>query len=354
MKKYILISSGIIIFILLIIILIVNSSGSKPYREHNTAKRSLEESGQNYVKWEDRIYLQNQYVHENNKTYLDVCGFCNCKKCWDTGNAKDSNCRAENHFPCDAGCMCGRGSPYNPFDVSTAVETNPRNNSQTTTWIFGKKSSSNTSHTDYIVYGDLVYVLSWARCGESGVKDRDGNELPYFGYIETCGSCIGSQFRIGNGEDDHGKQVYGCACRLDQNVFDVRLTRNVVLGENDREPPSVDSEVWKIISATGIPEGRFVEYDADIYLENQDGSQPLGRDGESKTFLDACGSCDGNIGFFAGFGFACAGDSRSGHENNRCLDKKKLDVSTSYTPTRDGKSGTWKIIKSDDPDDICN
>ena len=326
-KPSILIVYGIIILIV-IIILVVCFCNSKTSREHTatwspagaTAKRRLGESGPNYVQWGNRVHLQNQSINYlGNRTYLDVCRSCNCQ----CGNSDGSCAKGLNNI-CDSGCLCGKsqapGAPPKQ-DVSTVDVSIAETDGDSWTWTFGKQSSKNLMYPDYIVYGDLIHVYSaWEEWYP-----------PEIGYLEACGSCIGA------GEKNAwraywGTPRYGCACKENQNVYDVRI--------ESETPRGVRSEIWKIISATGIPEGKFIEYNADIYLENQ---MEVLESQMAKTFLDACGGCNNEDKVSSTL--KCAGPSGS-----RCRANSRLDVSTSYTPTREKGSGTWRIIKADEED----
>jgi len=266
-----LIISGFVIFIVVVIILIDNFGNSETYRERNTAKRKLEEFGLNYVKWGDEIHLQNQNITvTGDKTYLDVCGRCG------TG----TKC---------TGCSGGT----NLSDVSTNPTSSRDNKSGTWKFDIITTEQAFRDNPDYIIYGDIVHVHSLAG-----------------GYLDACGFC-----------GDNDKR---CACLYNQNVYDVIVN-------SDPERDERGTGTWKIISAIGIPEGKFIEYGADIYLENQliDETRKLG-----PTFLDVCGKCDRG-----GRGRKCAGSS--------CVRSNRGDVTTSHTPTRVEGSGTWKIEKAD-------
>jgi len=331
MKKYILISSGIIIFILLII-LIVNSSGSKPYREHNTAKRSLEESGQNYVKWEENIHLLNQA--SSGQTYLDACGRCNCTCGTHALHTPERTCsyKCQSDTPddgcaggaiCDAGCMCGRADQFLKRDVSS--DPSPTRDGNSGTWKFIKESSTNQDFPEYIVYGDLVHI---------------GSLFATKGWLEACGTCVGSPGSVeqggitgpGSGNSGH---YFGCACVDNQNVFDVSTSNpeGAPCGGDPICSADENTKIWKILSVNGIPEGDFVEYGADIYLENQ--LVVITSRDQNKTFLNVCEKCNQERK-----GFKCAGTEQT----SDCNASSRFDVSTSYLPNRDLKSGIWRII----------
>lgn len=270
----------VIIIFIAIIILVLNFvkpsfegsfGGSETYREH-TAKRRLGESGSKYVKWGDKIHLQNQQQNG----YLDVCGKC-------SDNAK---------------CSC---PDSNKQDVATDPSETRDNKSGT--WEFEKDNSNNIDYPEYIVYGDLVNVYSMHQKGNrpsylSICKDRDQR-----------GGC--------------NKVARRCSCPQGRGVWDV------ISGEKS----DTTYGIWKIISSIGISDGHFVEYGADIYLENQLQTPNYF---ENRTFLNVCGKCsnDGNTTD------KCAGSA--------CTKGTRFDVSTSHTPTWEGYSGTWKIIQADD------
>jgi len=316
-KTSILIVYGIIILIV-IIILVVCFCNSKTSREH-TSTRRLGESGPNYVQWGDNIHLQNQ---NGTPTYLDVCGDCDCTcggdgGCYNGCMKKERLwtglyiCRNWRSKVCDYGCACGQSQEFYPDfplrDVSTGTNKNGDNGSGI--WKFEKMSSTNNDNPEYIVYGDLVYIQNF--------KSFNYN----LGYLDACGPCIGPFGEYG----DPNSVTAGCAC---ENVYDVILNKS---------PPSDRLRSrWKIISAIGIPEGKFVEYDADIYLENQ--KLVTQSTQQPKTFLDVCGSCNQKF-------HKCA---NVGKEGTACRGNSRRDVSTSYTPTRAKGSGTWRIIKADE------
>lgn len=327
-KTSILIVYGIIILIV-IIILVVCFCNSKTSREH-TATRRLGESGPNYVQWGDNIHLQNQ---NGTPTYLDVCGACDCD-CGQNGNCFDGcmknynnvgSCKERRHKVCDDGCACGKSVEFYPDfplrDVSAG--TNKLRDNGSGTWIFEKISSTNNDNDnpEYIVYGDLVYIQNF----RIFTFEIDGETHFKRGYLDACGPCIGDLGK--DGKYEKRAMTAGCACG---NVYDVILNKS---------PPSGRlRSTWKIISAIGIPEGKFVEYDADIYLENQKLVTQSSQTQQPKTFLDVCGSCNQEY-------HKCAGTKSS-----PCRVNSRRDVSTSYTPTRAKGSGTWRIIKADEED----